>query len=137
MEEVFTERLRRLVKEKGTSLERVFNEAYNPNERGTSTAMYRKIMRGERNVSPLAIEAVATALGVAPEEFPEYRLALARQQLDESEVGLDQALGNLQRIEAAMQTRQRRAADRASGPEEANPRPLRAAGRVARTRKGD
>lgn len=104
MEEPFAERLRRLAREHGTSLERIFNEAYDPETRGTSPAQMKKIMRGEREVKPHTIEAIATALGVAPDEFPEYRLALARQLLDEREVGLDQALATLTRFETALQT---------------------------------
>jgi hypothetical protein len=38
---------------------------------------------------------LAAAVDVPPEEFIEYRLALARQQLDESGVGLERALANL------------------------------------------
>lgn len=135
MEEQFADRLRRLAKERGISMERIFIEAYDPDARGTSPALMKKVMRGERAITRRAIEGVAAALGVPPEEFPEYRLALARQQLDEREVGLDQALENLCRIEAAMQTRPRRESGRASGPEAASPRPPRAAGRAARTRK--
>lgn len=106
MEEPFPDRLRRLVKEKGTSMERVFIEAYDPTPRsGTSPAQMKKVMNGTRTITPHAIEAVAKALGVPPEEFPEYRLALARNQMDPSEVGLDQALKNLDRVEAALRRR--------------------------------
>lgn len=46
--------------------------------------------------------AILVALDVDPATFPEYRLALARRELDEREVGLDQALKMLETIEAAM-----------------------------------
>lgn len=48
---------------------------------------------------------VARALGVEPEEFPEYRLAMAREMLDERVVGLDQALATLTQFETALQER--------------------------------
>lgn len=106
MQEKFPDRMRRLVKEKGTSLERVWIEAYDPSPRsGTSPAQMKKVMRGERAITPHAIEAIARVLDVPPEEFPEYRLALARAQIDPSEVGLDQALKNLERIENALRRR--------------------------------
>lgn len=57
-----------------------------------------------RYPSPRVLAAVAAALGEPPDVFPEYRLALARQQLDEREVGLDQALATLTRFETALQT---------------------------------
>lgn len=47
------------------------------------------------------LETLAAAIDVDPEEFPEYRLAVARRALDESEVGLVQALENLRAYQAA------------------------------------
>ncbi len=47
--------------------------------------------------------ALARALEVLPSEFAEYRLAKARGLFDENEVGLDQAIKNLENsgLEAA------------------------------------
>lgn len=44
------------------------------------------------------LEKLSEALGVHPSEFPEYRLAKARQMLDERAVGLEQALATLEQI---------------------------------------
>jgi hypothetical protein len=41
------------------------------------------------------MELIAQACGVEPDYFAEYRLAVAMRELDPNEVGLEQALGNL------------------------------------------
>jgi transcriptional regulator with XRE-family HTH domain len=102
--EEFRARARRLAGERNMSLERLAMEAWNPDVRGTSSNMLKEVLKGRRALKPHLIEAVARALGVPPEEFPEYRLALARTMLDEREVGLDQALAVLKRIERGLQT---------------------------------
>lgn len=56
-----------------------------------------------RYPSPETLEKVAAGLGVEPAIFPEYRLAKAREELDERVVGLDQANERLSRIVAALQ----------------------------------
>jgi transcriptional regulator with XRE-family HTH domain len=48
-----------------------------------------------RYPSAQTLERVAEALGVDPSEFPEYRLARARERLDERQVGMDAALAAL------------------------------------------
>jgi transcriptional regulator with XRE-family HTH domain len=100
--EPFADRVRRLAKAKGWSLERVANEAWDPEVPGTSANLLRKVMRGERQLKPVLVEAVAGALSVPPEEFPEYRLAVARELLDERERGLESALETLSQIEVAL-----------------------------------
>lgn len=134
-EEPFAQRLRRLAGERGMSLERVAHDAWDQDVRGTSPNLFKKVMRGERDLKPGLIEAVARALGVPPEEFPEYRLALARNTLDEREVGLDQALAALTRFETALQSAepvsrreaQRTAASRRRAPRDASEPPTRKA----------
>lgn len=51
------------------------------------------------------IERLSQALGVEPDEWPEYRLAHARKLLDDREIGLPQAIANLDRITAALERR--------------------------------
>jgi hypothetical protein len=58
----------------------------------------RKAVVGERPPAPKVVEAVSDALSVAPEEFTEYRLWTARRQLDPQEVGLEQAVRNLEAL---------------------------------------
>jgi len=53
------------------------------------------LMRDEMPPSIRAMEAIARALQVPPEHFAEYRLAIARRQLDPNVVGVKRALRNL------------------------------------------
>ena len=55
----------------------------------------RKAVVGERAPAPKVIEAVSDALGVVPATFAEYRLWEARRLLDPQEVGLEEAVRNL------------------------------------------
>lgn len=48
------------------------------------------------------LAAIAQGLGMAAEDFPEYRLALARAGLDETVVGINEAVARLDMIEAAL-----------------------------------
>lgn len=48
------------------------------------------------------METLAELLGLDPGEFIEYRLARAREQLDERAVGLEQAARNLRMISDAL-----------------------------------
>jgi transcriptional regulator with XRE-family HTH domain len=52
-----------------------------------------------RYPSATTLARVAKALDVAPEEFPEYRLAVARDRLDDRVVGLERAVASLEAIE--------------------------------------
>jgi transcriptional regulator with XRE-family HTH domain len=56
----------------------------------------------QRYPSPTTLARVAKALDIEPDEFPEYRLALARNRLDDRVVGLDQALATLDAVERLM-----------------------------------
>lgn len=129
----FSERLRALAAERGTSVERVGTAAYDPAVEGTSLGMLRKVIGGQRAPNRALIEAVATALSVHPDEFAEYRLLVARESLDERVVGLDAALDQLRRIESALEERgARRAVTPAPGSDQ---RP--AAAKRARHSRGD
>ena len=90
------ERLPELRKAKGWSRERLSHSAFRIDEEGTSAAQITAIERGSRKASARTIAALAKALDVAPTEFLEYRLALARHVLDEEKVGLAQAIKNLE-----------------------------------------
>jgi hypothetical protein len=59
----------------------------------------RKAVTGERPPAPKVIEAVSDALSVSPETFVEYKLWVARRTLDPHEVGLDEAVRNLTRLD--------------------------------------
>jgi transcriptional regulator with XRE-family HTH domain len=62
---------------------------------GVSYETLRKALAGERKPSASLMEAVASALGISPEYFVEYRLANALRSFDVGEVGWDEAVKNL------------------------------------------
>lgn len=101
----FAERLRQLAADKGVSVERAWARASSADSTGPSLSALRKVMAGQRSLKPELMEAMATALGVQPTEFVEYRLWLARRLFDPEEVegGLEEAVANLSRLDAALQ----------------------------------
>lgn len=88
--------LSELRSERGWSRERLSHRSFLLGGHGTSVAHISAIERGERRASARTILSLATALGVPAESFPEFRLAMARQSLDEREVGLDEAMRRLE-----------------------------------------
>lgn len=103
--EPYHQRLRRLRRERGLSQPQLYRLA-----EGVSFDMIRAMERDparatsssrppSRAPSADMLARVSRALGVPPEEFPEYRLAQARRALDPRAVGLDRALAALQRVE--------------------------------------
>jgi transcriptional regulator with XRE-family HTH domain len=99
--EDFAARVKRLAAQRKTSVAQVGYDAHDRNVRGTNPDTFKSAMAGRRHPSKVLIEHVAAVLGVPPEEFEEYRLALAREQLDERERPLDEALANLELFDAA------------------------------------
>jgi transcriptional regulator with XRE-family HTH domain len=81
---------------KGWSRERLSNEAFLIDGVGTSAGMIIGIERGTRRPGLRTMLGLASALGEHPTVFAEYRLALARVALDESRVGLEEALETLE-----------------------------------------
>ncbi len=63
--------------------------------RGMTHAHINMLANGHDKPSMRAMELIAAAGGVDPDYFAEYRLAAAMRELDPSEVGLEQALANL------------------------------------------
>lgn len=107
--EPYHQRLRRLRRERGLSQPALFREA-----RGVSLDTIRALERDPAATSSAAgrgrarypsaatLASLAEALRVEPDEFPEYRLAVARDRLDERIVGLDRALATLERVKPAL-----------------------------------
>jgi transcriptional regulator with XRE-family HTH domain len=91
--------------------------------RGMTHAHINMLVNGHDKPSMRAMELIAQVCGVAPEHFAEYRLALAMRDLDPAEVGLEQALANLN---ARLGARRRAAATPPPTPPRATrPRPTR------------
>ena|SRR5271165_4532326 len=63
--------------------------------KGMTHAHINMLANGRDKPSRRAMVLLAEALGVEPEYFAEYRLAVAMRELDPTEVGLAQALENL------------------------------------------
>lgn len=62
---------------------------------GSHTTL-RELMAGDFALTVRALEAIASVMRIDPRYFPEYRLALARRELDPNQVGMARALGNLE-----------------------------------------
>ena len=63
--------------------------------KGITHAHINMLANGHDKPSMRAMELIAAACDVDPDYFAEYRLAAAMRELDPSEVGLEQALENL------------------------------------------
>jgi transcriptional regulator with XRE-family HTH domain len=91
--------------------------------KGITHAHINMLANGHDKPSMRAMELIARACGVEPEYFAEYRLAAAMRDLDPNEVGLEQALANLN---VRLSSRRRAAARPRSAPApRAQPRPAR------------
>lgn len=72
----------------------------------------RKVLSGDRRVTPRIMEEVARALRVKPSHFAEYRLHEAQQRFDPSRVGFETALENFQAWAEAESGKRRRGGGR-------------------------
>jgi transcriptional regulator with XRE-family HTH domain len=117
----FGEALRALMNARGLTYRGLAQAIREIDDKGLTHAHINMLANGHDKPSLRAMELIAQACGVKPEHFAEYRLALAMRQLDPSEVGLEQALENLN---TRLGARRRRAATprRAPAPR-ARPRP--------------
>ncbi len=70
-----------------------------------SPALLSDYRTGKQRMSVSTLEKLAVVFGVEPDLFSDYRLAVARNQLDPDEVGLDAALRTLERFDLDMEGR--------------------------------
>jgi transcriptional regulator with XRE-family HTH domain len=89
--------------------------------KGITHAHINMLANGHDKPSMRAMELIAQACGVDPDYFAEYRLAAAMRELDPAEVGLEQALENLNARLSAR--RQAGAKSRPGQRPQAQPRP--------------
>ena len=108
-EEPYWLRLRRMRLDAGLSQEALFKrsdgisyETLRALERDPSQPVPSGSRSRARYPSPEMLERAAEALGVDPSVFAEYRLAKAREELDERVAGLDKAVDNLDRVVSAL-----------------------------------
>src|SRR5437588_12572138 len=91
----FGDSLRLLMEEQGLSYRGLAQKTRALDGKGMTHAHINMLAKGHDRPSMRAMELIAEACGVEPGYFAEYRLARAMRQLDPTEVGLEQALENL------------------------------------------
>jgi transcriptional regulator with XRE-family HTH domain len=107
--------LRALMDARGMTYRELAEETRLVDGKGVTHAYINMLAKGRDKPSVRAMELIAEACGVKPEHFAEYRLNAAMRELDPAEVGLDQALANLN---ARLESRRRSAAIRRSAPQQ-------------------
>jgi transcriptional regulator with XRE-family HTH domain len=93
--EPFGQALRALMEARGLSYRALAQEIRKFDGAGISHAHINMLANGHDKPSMRAMELIARACGVDPDYFAEYRLGRAMRELDPAEVGLEQALENL------------------------------------------
>ena len=116
----FGESLRKLMRERGLTYRGLADAIGTLDERGMTHAHINMLANGHDKPSMRAMELIAAACEVEPDYFAEYRLAAAMRELDPAEVGLEQALENLN---ARLGARRSAAKSRPSQAHQAQPRP--------------
>jgi transcriptional regulator with XRE-family HTH domain len=91
----FGDALRQLMEERGLSYRSLAGATRELDGKGVTHAHINMLANGHDKPSMRAMELIAQACGVDPSYFAEYRLAVAMKALDPAEVGLEQALENL------------------------------------------
>jgi transcriptional regulator with XRE-family HTH domain len=91
----FGQSLRELMRERGLTYRALADAIGGLDERGMTHAHINMLANGHDRPSIRAMELIAKGCDVDPSYFAEYRLAIAMRELDPEEVGLEQALENL------------------------------------------
>ena len=94
-DEPFGDALRSLMSARRLTYRQLAEVTRDLDGRGMTHAHINMLANGHDRPSTRAIELIAQACGVDPDYFAEYRLAAAMRELDPAEVGLEQALENL------------------------------------------
>ena len=91
----FGDALRGLMEEYGLSYRGLAEATRQLDGRGMTHAHINMLANGRDKPSTRAMELIAQVCEVEPDYFAEYRLAMAMRDLDPNQVGLEQALANL------------------------------------------
>jgi transcriptional regulator with XRE-family HTH domain len=91
----FGDALRQLMKARGLSYRSLAAATRELDGKGVTHAHINMLANGHDKPSTRAMELIARACDIEPDYFAEYRLAAAMRALDPAEVGLEQALENL------------------------------------------
>jgi transcriptional regulator with XRE-family HTH domain len=117
----FGDALRELMQARGLSYRALAESTRAIDAKGITHAHINMLANGHDKPSLRSMELIARACDVEPVYFAEYRLATAMRDLDPAEVGLEQALANLNR---RLGDRRRASARERSGPQpRGRPRP--------------
>jgi transcriptional regulator with XRE-family HTH domain len=116
----FGEALRALMESRGLTYRGLAQAIREIDDKGLTHAHINMLANGHDKPSLRAMELIAEACGIEPEYFAEYRLALAMRELDPTQVGLEQALENLN---ARLGARRRAAKPRPAPVRRARPHP--------------
>jgi transcriptional regulator with XRE-family HTH domain len=119
--EPFGDTLRSLMEQRGLTYRALAEATRRLDGKGMTHAHINMLANAHDRPSLRAMELIAAACDVAPEHFAEYRLAAAMRELDPAEVGLEQALANLNARLAAQ--RRGGATARAARPKRVQTRP--------------
>jgi len=120
-ERPFGDALRALMEARGLTYRGLAEAIRELDGKGLTHAYINMLANGHDKPSMRAMELIAKACEVDPDYFAEYRLAVAMRELDPAEVGLEQALENLN---ARLGARRRSAAKARSAPKpRARPHP--------------
>jgi transcriptional regulator with XRE-family HTH domain len=117
----FGDALRALMDARGLTYRELAEATRAIDGRGMTHAHINMLANDHDKPSMRAMELIAQACDVEPEYFAEYRLAAAMRELDPTEVGLEQALANLNDRLGAR--RKRGVQARTVRPRRAQPRP--------------
>lgn len=91
----FGEALRDLMQTRGLTYRGLADATREFDRKGITHAYINMLANGHDKPSMRAMELIAQACGIDADYFAEYRLAVAMRELDPNEVGLEQALENL------------------------------------------
>jgi transcriptional regulator with XRE-family HTH domain len=91
----FGEALRMLMDERGLSYRSLAEQTRALDGKGMSHAHLNMLANGHEKPSVRAMTLIAQVCEIPPAYFAQYRLAAAMRELDPAEVGLEQALENL------------------------------------------
>jgi transcriptional regulator with XRE-family HTH domain len=94
-DKLFGEALRTLMSERGLTYRSLSEATRLLDGKGMTHAHLNMLANGHEKPSMRAMVLIAQACEVQPEYFAQYRLATAMRELDPAEVGLEQALANL------------------------------------------
>ncbi len=117
--EPFGDSVRKLMRERGLSYRALGDATREIDGKGLTHAHINMLANGHDKPSMRAMELIAQACGIDPGYFAEYRLAVAMRELDPTEVGLEQALENLNARLGA----RRRSGVRGQAPQQPQARP--------------